>query len=83
MADEPDNLILSLLREIRGKLDEHTELHEEHRRSFAELKKQIEDWQETTATSVGFAAHANLRTQAIEKEIAELKSRIKRLEDAR
>jgi hypothetical protein len=49
-------------------------------RNFRELHKAIEDWKETTATGVGFAAHANIRTDAPEKEIADLKKRIDRIE---
>jgi RNase H-fold protein (predicted Holliday junction resolvase) len=82
MPEEPDNLILSLLREIRAVQDQQSAKLTEHDLRFDELKKQIEEW-ETTATGIGFAAHANVRTQAIEREIAELKNRIKRLEDAR
>jgi hypothetical protein len=63
-------------------LDEHTLRFDAHDRRFDELKKQIEEWQETTATGVGFAAHANLRNRALEKEIAELKRRVERLERA-
>ena len=44
------------------------------------LMRSIEDWKETTATGVGFAAHANIRTDALEKEIADLKRRIDRIE---
>lgn len=83
MAEEPDNLVLRMLREMREVLQEVRDKVHEHDRRFDELKTQIEEWQETTATGVGFAAHANIRTQAIEKEIAELKRRIKRLEEAR
>lgn len=83
MAYEPDHLVLKMLREMREVLQEGRTKVYEHDQRFDELKKQIEEWQETTATGVGFAAPANLRTQAIEKEIVELKSRIKRLEDAR
>ena len=82
MASEPENVMLRLLREIRAKQDEHTAMHEEHRQSFAELRKAIEDGKETTATGVGFAAHANIRTDALEKEIEELKRRMDRIERA-
>lgn len=82
MFEEADNLVLKLLREMRNVLDEHTRRFDEHDRRFDELKKAIEDWQETTSTGTGFAMHASIRTQALEKEIAELKRRIDRLERA-
>lgn len=80
MVDEPDNLLLRLLRDIRAKQDEHDKRFDAHDTRFDELHKAIEDWKETTATGVGFAAHANIRTDALEKEIADLKKRIDRIE---
>ncbi len=80
MADEPDNLVLKMLREMREVLQEVRGKVFEHDGRFDEIRKTIEDWTETTATGVGFAAHANIRTDALEKEIAELKRRIDRLE---
>ena len=80
MAEEPDNLVLKMLREMRGVLDEHTKRFDDHDRRFDEVKKAIEDWQETTSTGADFAMHASIRTQALEKEIADLKKRIDRIE---
>jgi len=80
MAEEPDNLVLKMLREMREVLNEVRAKVYEHDDRFAEMKKQIEDSQETTSTGVGFAAHASIRTQALEKEIADLKRRLDRLE---
>lgn len=80
MAKEPDNVVLKMLRDIRELLGTHTKRFDEHDRRFDELQKTIEDWKETTATGVGFAAHANIRTDTLEKEIAALKKRIDRIE---
>lgn len=48
MAQEPDNLVLQLLREIRATLAEHsrglaehTRFHAEHKQAFAELRDEI------------------------------------------
>lgn len=80
MVEEPDNLVLKMLREMRVVLQEVRDKVYEHDERFVEMKKTIEDWKETTATGVGFAAHANIRTGELEKEIADLKRRIDRLE---
>jgi predicted nucleic acid-binding Zn-ribbon protein len=80
MTDEPANIILKLLRDIRAKQDEHDKRFDAHDHQFNDLNKAIEDWRETTATGDGFAAHANIRTDALEKEIEALKRRIDRLE---
>jgi hypothetical protein len=52
MSKEPDNLVLKLLREMRVILDEHSLAHLDTKAELRELKKQIYDWQETTATAV-------------------------------
>lgn len=80
MAEEPQNLMLQLLRDIRGKLDEHDKRFDEHDKHFDVLRKMISDRQETTATGAGLAAHANLRTQSIEADLENLKRRLDRLE---
>jgi predicted nucleic acid-binding Zn-ribbon protein len=80
MAQEPDNVMLRMLRDIRAKLDEHDKRFDQTDEQLRELRKSIDDWKETTATGVGFAAHANIRTEALEKEIADLKRRMDRLE---
>ncbi|WP_442583269.1 hypothetical protein ACSBOB_15465 [Mesorhizobium sp. ASY16-5R] len=80
MAEEPDNILLRLLRDIRAKQDEHDKRFDAHDKRFDDLDKAIEDWKETTATGVGFAAHANIRNGALEKEIADLKRRKDRIE---
>ena len=73
MTKEPENLVLKMLREMRSVLDEHTG-------EFAALHKKIDNRQETTSTGAGFAMHASIRTQVPEKEIADLKQRIDRIE---
>ena len=50
MAKEPDNLVLQLLREMRGEVAALRESAEEHSELFKALRKDIRDWQETTAS---------------------------------
>lgn len=84
MVDEDGtSLILRLLRDIRGKLDDHDRRFDDHDQQFALLNKKIDDWQETTATSFGLASHANIRNTAIEEQIAALARRVETLEKAR
>jgi chromosome segregation ATPase len=83
MSDESTNLILRLLHEIRGVQDDHSKSLSRHDGRFDALDKKIDDWQETTATAVGLATHANLRNQSIEEQIASLVARIERLEQAK
>ncbi|MBA3446718.1 MAG: hypothetical protein H0T56_03755 [Pseudaminobacter sp.] len=82
MAEDSTSLILLLLREIRATQHDHTNTFEQHDKRFDSLDKKIEDWQETTATAVGLATHANLRNHDIEAKLAELAARLDRLEKA-
>jgi septal ring factor EnvC (AmiA/AmiB activator) len=83
MAKETDNLVLKLLREMRGDVAVLRERADEHSEEFKALRKEIRDWQETTATASGFAMHANIRGQKFEDELAELRRRVDELEKAK
>ena len=76
MAEERDDLVLRLLREIR-------ETQHEQGRDLKALRKTVEEWQETTATMTGFAVHANTRHDAVSRDIEDLKARVEALEHAR
>ena len=80
MASARQEFIERLLRDVRFDVSYLREKSEEHSRMFLELRKEIHDWQETTATSAGFAMHANLRNGAIEAEVEALKQRVENLE---
>ena len=80
MAEEPDNLMLRLLREIRETQDKHSALLEDHSRQFREMRREMHDWQESTARAMGFAGHANLRAESLQKQIDALTERLERLE---
>ena len=82
MPKEPENLVLELLREMRGDIAILRERADEHSEELRALRGQIRDWQETTATATGFAMHANIRGQEMEREIADLKKRVEKLEKA-
>lgn len=73
MSKEPENLILKLLRDIRATQDDHG--HE-----IKQLRKQIAEWQEASATMSGFAVHANVRHDTVAKELEALKKRVAKLE---
>jgi septal ring factor EnvC (AmiA/AmiB activator) len=83
MAKETDNLVLKLLREMRGDVAVLRERADEHSEEFKALRKEIRDWQEPTATASGFAMHANIRGQKFEDELAELRRRVDELEKAK
>ena len=83
MAKAPEDITVAILRESRGDL---ARLRERADQTTAELKvltRQIHDWQETTATAAGFALHANIRGQAFEEQLADLRTRVEKLEQAK
>jgi ubiquinone biosynthesis protein UbiJ len=83
MAREPDNLVLTLLREIRDTQKDHSRLLNQHSEEFSRLNTKMEEWQETTATAAGFAFHSNVRHEAVQRKLDELEERLKRLEEHR
>lgn len=83
MAEEPDNLVLKMPREMREGLQDVPNKVYEHDEQFIQLRKQIGDWQETTSTGVGLAMQANIRSQAVEQMIADLSRRVELLEEAK
>jgi hypothetical protein len=83
MAQAPDNLILKLLREMRGDLTDIKVKQEDHSEQFKHIRKEMSDWQETSATAAGFAVHANLLHEGVAKKIDELTARIERLENTK
>lgn len=82
MAKAPEDLTVKILREIRGDLSHVRERADQTAEELKALRKQIHDWQETTATATGFAMHANIRAQALDDEIVDLRKRVEKLESA-
>ncbi len=79
---ESDTLqsMFRLLNEIRAKQGEHDARFGRIDDQLTGLNKKFDDWQETTATGLGLATHANLRNAAIEAELEALKRRVEALE---
>ena len=87
MADEPDNLVLVQLREIRGILDQHTRQLTEHSARFVEVLDEVRGLKQMSKAAIGEAAAAELVAQDAERaaeganrRIDELVARIEALE---
>lgn len=83
MADEPENLVLQMLRDIRGKLDEHTRLLNEHTRLLNDHTKQLLDVRETAILAVGLATMANYKLDKLVESVEDHEIRIETLEHDR
>ena len=94
MAKEPDNLVLSILREMRADMkSEFANLEEtlhDVRRHVASLDLRVESLDEKfeliregTVSAVGYAANASRAHVDMRKQIADLTRRVEKLEQAK
>ena len=74
MAKQPDDLVLRILNDIQATQADHS-------KQFEEIQLQLEELHDGMITSLGLASHAHVRNDTIQKEIDNLKKRIKRLEE--
>ena len=73
MAEDDDNLVLRLLREIRAKLDDHD-------RSFDAIERHMEDVKESVSYALGLSAHANVAYETTGQRLDRLTDRVEALE---
>jgi hypothetical protein len=90
MAEEDDNLVLRLLREIRGKLDDHDLAFEGLQGRMTSIERHMEDVKESVGYPLGLSAHANVayettgqRLDRLTGRVAVLEARIEELEKPR
>ncbi|NDW06541.1 hypothetical protein [Jiella pacifica] len=81
MADEPDNLVLQLLREIRETQGEHTEQFMLVGNRLDHIDQRLEEFRETLYTVAGAAVHANVRHATVAERLKTLEERVSRLEE--
>ena len=95
MAEAPDNLVLRMLREIRGELTgirEKQDAHDKrfdavdarfdaHDKRFDAVDKRMGDMQESLIYALGFATHGHLRHENMDAKIEAIEARLKRLEE--
>jgi hypothetical protein len=77
MAREPDNLVLTLLREIRATLDVHTAKFVAIDDRFDVLEKKFDDHQYLMTHTFGIAGLANVQTGLVDARVNELANRQK------
>jgi tetrahydromethanopterin S-methyltransferase subunit G len=80
MANEPDNLALEMLREIRARLDRHEARFDKMDKRFDKLDKKLDDMAGGLTYSLGFSMQANLRHENVQKKLDALEQRVERLE---
>ena len=89
MAEEPDNLVLRHLRDIRADVKEmRGDVHEirtvldSHTLRFDYLQERVEMLREGTLTAIGFAASSSEQNKKLAQQLADLTKRVEKLEAA-
>jgi hypothetical protein len=77
IAREPDNLVLTLLREIRSDITEIKVKLTEHDERFDVLAKKFDDHQYLMTHTFGIAGLANVQTGLVDARVNELANRQK------
>ena len=80
MAREPTDSTPMILRDIQKTLAEHTKMLKEQGADLKGMRREMHEWQESTATALDFAGHANIRIELLQKQVDALTERLERLE---
>ncbi len=80
MAKEPIDATPRILQDIQATLAEHTGMLQEQGADIKGMRREMHEWQESTATALGFAGHANIRIESLQKPVDLLTERLERLE---
>ncbi|MDB5595956.1 MAG: hypothetical protein JWM36_2917 [Hyphomicrobiales bacterium] len=97
MANEPENLVLELLRgmreemrdmregvrELRGDIREIRVVLDKHGMQLEYLDEHLEMLRESTMTTLGFATNTGLQQKKLAKQLGELAERVERLEKSK
>ncbi len=81
MADEPDNLVLQLLREAREDVVDVKATLKKHGERLNPIDHRLEEVHETLSTVAGAAVHANVRHDTVVERLKTLEERVSRLEE--
>ena len=81
MADEPENMVLVQLREIRAKLAEHDKRFDHLEKRFDRLDEQGADSRQFLAHALGLGAMNEMKARAFEVQQMDFATRQKRTEE--
>jgi hypothetical protein len=77
MADDPDSMVLRLLRDIRSKIEKL----DDHDKRFDKIEKKLDLTHFQLTHSLGLSGMANLQSQHTSERVESLEERQKRFED--
>ena len=81
MANEPDNLVLQFMREIRATLAEHSRFHAEHKQAFAEMRDELRTVNQNATYAAGFAVLGRRDNDVTGERVTKLEARVQRIEE--
>jgi hypothetical protein len=79
MTDEPDNLVLVMLRDIRTKQDEHSARFERIEGRLVGIEKQLDDYKKIVRYALGQSSETQFRQVQQESRINELFDKLEKL----
>jgi len=80
MADEPDNIILRHLGDIRTTLEAHGDLLNQHTGALARIEKRVDDLYTMSTHTLGVAVSSHEKYLALEARVDQLSERVQQLE---
>ncbi len=81
MVEATNELIYRTLQQVQAGLSELTKRFDQLERRFDKLERSMDDICTTSATSLGFAMHPNLRHETVDERMAELERRFGTIDD--
>jgi chromosome segregation ATPase len=79
MADEADNLVVVMLRDIRAKQNEHSKQFEHIEARLTDIEKQLDDYKRIVRYSLGQSSETQFRQAQQESRIDELFEKLEKL----
>ena len=79
MADEPQNMVVVMLRDIRAKQDEHSAHFEQIEARLDDVEKQLDDYKKIVRYSLGQSSETQLRQAEQQTRIDEIFDKLEKL----
>ena len=79
MPKQPADLVVRILRDIQRTLSDHSKRFDQVDRRFDEIERRLDDLDDGVVAALGLATRANVRHEAVDKRLDELRSLISRL----
>jgi hypothetical protein len=79
MPDEPQSIVLVMLRDIRAKQDEHSAHFERIEARLGDVEKQLDDYKKIVRYSLGQTSETQLRQAEQESRIDDIFDKLEKL----